>query len=819
MRWWARTPVAAPTLDRGRRAGTLDTALRRDRQHRQRESIKEVSLERDRSTRPAREGGSPAAVTLRGAGVPTPRGAFAAAHGLVAGLRNTLGRHFLRHSLLRGPDRRDLSRLVTMGSLCALLAALLPASPARAIEVLPLSEVQPGMTGVGRSVFRGTEIVEFGVEIIGVIERARPAGNLILFRGQGEFLEHTGISQGMSGSPVYIEGKLIGAVAFAYPGAKDPVGAITPIDEMLALWEGGLGPAASGPYPSLGDAVGPEPGGAEVSPRTALPSASPSLRTLPSEPLRGPTPPPASPLDPTVPTVSGALGTVDTGTTAGQYFDFDAVWRSFVVSSSPAPGQAFGDRGDVGPTSSSSSARVTRSGTLGAGATAGRDVLANAFRTPREVGSGTAESGLAPIGTPLCFSGWDPGLHTEIASVFGRLGMPAVPVTGGLAGASGRYPGVDRLEPGGAIGLRMIGGDADLVAIGTVTHVDGDRVVAFGHPMIQAGAVAFPMTGVWIHTVVANRSVSAKMGSSTNELGGIWNDRRPGIAGLHGAVPEQLPVRVTVAGPDGAPEPFRYTLARHPMLTPFFLPWTVTNSYLASGWVTGDASIRTAITVHYDGGRSVRRVERIGAEAPGTSLGADITLPAVLLAINPWETVRLDSLSVEVEYERGNPHADVVSVASSHRRAHPGDVVTVSAALQPFRGEPVTETFSFTVPAAWAGRSLRLYVGANAEFASWDADRVPEKFVPHSLDQMVAMIERMPDDSVLTLRVYDREAGVLLQGVELAGLPPSLAEPSSQGSRPGGILPTEAGLLEERHLDTRFVLSGGTVVPLEIASW
>ena len=682
---------------------------------------------------------------------------------------------------LRPRAPRPWSPGVALGMLLALafLPAAFPPLGARAMEILPVDQIEPGMKGIGRSVFQGIDIEEFGVEIIGVIERARPAGNLILFRGEGDVLEHAGIIQGMSGSPVYIDGKLIGAVAFAYPGAKDPVGAITPIGEMLALWDGDLGPAERGTFPSLGDPVG-------------TPSAADGSDTG----VR-----------------SGSPAEGDPATTAGQYFDFEGAWGSFLHSNSA-----------TGVFSSLGSGEVP--GAMGGAATGGlskRDPGADQepllpLKASVDTGLGSTTGGLVPIGTPLCFSGWDPSLDGEITRVFARLGMPAVPVTGSVSGVSSRYAGVTRLEPGSAIGLRMIGGDADLVAIGTVTHVEGDRVVAFGHPMIQAGEVSFPMTGAWIHTVLANRNVSTKMGSSTNALGGIWNDRRPGIAGLHGTIPDQLPVRVEVRDEDGGDQNFHYTVARHPLLTPFFLPWTVTNSYLASGWVTGDASIRTDVTVYYEGGRTVRRVERIGAEAPGTALGADITLPAVLLAINPWESVRIDSLAVRVDYERGNPQATVVDVRSSHRRAHPGDVVTLLAELRPFRGEPEFQRFEVEIPAAWAGKSLRCLVGANAEFSSWDQDRVPEKFVPHSLDQMISMMERMPDDSKLTLRVYDGESGVLLQGVELSGLPPSLAGATSQSSRPGGIQAIQAGLLEERHLDTRWVLSGGSVVSIEVAS-
>lgn len=705
-----------------------------------------------------------------------------------------------RQSTGGSPRPRTRFSWVLATLVAAVFALGVVPSDSHAVEYMPVSDVQPGMKGVGKSVFRGISIEEFGVEIIGVIERARPAGNLILFRGDGEVLEHAGIIQGMSGSPVYIDGKLVGAVAFAYPGAKDPIGAITPIGEMVALWDGGLGPAAPGPFPSLGDAAkspsGSAGGGAPMSAPNGSASsgaAGGSASSLASASLS-----------------SG--GGVSSQSTMGQYFDFDRTWSAFVHSD--AATGAFGplETGAADETA----LRRTDDGPSGSGSWNG-GVALDASVSPS---LGNATGGLVPIGTPLCFSGWDPSLNDEITNVFARLGMPAAPVTGSVSAASGsssRYEGVPRLEPGSAIGLRMIGGDADLVAIGTVTHVEGDQVVAFGHPMIQAGDVSFPMTGAWIHTVLANRNVSMKMGSSTNLLGGIWNDRRPGIAGLHGAVPDQLPVSVDVVNSGEGTEHFRYTLARNPLLTPFFLPWTVTNSYLASGWVTGDASIRTEVDVYYNGGEVVRRVERIGADAPGTSLGASITLPAVLLSINPWETVRVDSMSVRVDYERGNPQATVVDVRSSQRRAHPGDVVQIDVELQPFRGEPQVETFDVEIPPAWAGRMLRFYVGANAEFASWDEDRVPEKFVPHSLEQMVGMIERMPDDSNLTLRVYDGQDGALLQGVELSGLPPSLAAPSAQGSRPGGIQVTQAALLEERHMETRWVLSGGNVVSVQVA--
>ena len=96
-----------------------------------------------------------------------------------------------------------------------------------------LKDIRPGMHGVGRTVFTGNKVEDFQVEILGVIENIGPKESLILGRLSGGPLEHTGVMQGMSGSPVYIDGKLVGAVAMAFPFAKDPIAGIRPIEDMV----------------------------------------------------------------------------------------------------------------------------------------------------------------------------------------------------------------------------------------------------------------------------------------------------------------------------------------------------------------------------------------------------------------------------------------------------------------------------------------------------------------------------------------------------------------------------------------------------------
>jgi hypothetical protein len=121
------------------------------------------------------------------------------------------------------------------GLRAALLSAMLLVPNAAALELLPVAEVRPGMRGVGRTVFEGTRIDEFRVEVLGVLENVLgPGGSMILARLEGGPLEKTGVIAGMSGSPVFIDGKLVGAVAYSFPFAKETIGGITPFAEMVA---------------------------------------------------------------------------------------------------------------------------------------------------------------------------------------------------------------------------------------------------------------------------------------------------------------------------------------------------------------------------------------------------------------------------------------------------------------------------------------------------------------------------------------------------------------------------------------------------------
>src|SRR5262245_17338393 len=137
----------------------------------------------------------------------------------------------------KGPTRSAMKKttLLSLTLTVFLLGAFSSSLCAQETRFMPVDDVRPGMKGYGKTVFQGTKIEQFDVELLGVLKNFAPKQDMILARLSGGPLAKTGVIAGMSGSPVYVDGKLIGAVAFSFPYATEPIAGIQPIQQMLDL--------------------------------------------------------------------------------------------------------------------------------------------------------------------------------------------------------------------------------------------------------------------------------------------------------------------------------------------------------------------------------------------------------------------------------------------------------------------------------------------------------------------------------------------------------------------------------------------------------
>lgn len=130
---------------------------------------------------------------------------------------------------------RRFWQICLMGLLVSAIAQETPDVRAMMRDVFPVSRVKPGMKGYGLSVFKGTKIERFEVEVVGVLEQANFGRPLVMIMMRGGPITERGamVIAGMSGSPIYIEGKILGALAYGFAFPKEPVALVTPLEAML----------------------------------------------------------------------------------------------------------------------------------------------------------------------------------------------------------------------------------------------------------------------------------------------------------------------------------------------------------------------------------------------------------------------------------------------------------------------------------------------------------------------------------------------------------------------------------------------------------
>ena len=163
---------------------------------------------------------------------------------------------------------------------------------------------------------------------------------------------------------------------------------------------------------------------------------------------------------------------------------------------------------------------------------------------------------LRPIATPLVMSGFEPDVADVFGGAFRDQGF--VPTGGSVAGArAGEKPYEGPLKPGDAVGVMLVGGDLRLGATGTVTHIDGDRVYAFGHPMYNLGPTEFPMTRAYVYTVLPSLFSSSKLSTTGEVIGTFLQDRATAIAGLSRRA-KLIPITVSLESSRAAKQTFHF---------------------------------------------------------------------------------------------------------------------------------------------------------------------------------------------------------------------------------------------------------------------
>ncbi|MEO7650931.1 MAG: SpoIVB peptidase S55 domain-containing protein [Bryobacteraceae bacterium] len=534
----------------------------------------------------------------------------------------------------------------------ASLVLVAAGAAAAATPFFPLQDVKAGMKGVGKTVFSGDRIEDFQVEILGVLDNFGPSQSLILGKLSGGSIERTGVMQGMSGSPVYIDGKLLGAVAMAFPFSKEPIAGIRPIAEMIPV----------------GD----------------FPSAVP--------------------------------------------------------------------------------ARIARPGA---------DLLAG---LPKRTEAVFGTSKLAEISTPVSFSGFTRETIERFAPQLRTLGLePQQGVSGGgrVSSAMGNPAA---LKPGSMISVQLVTGDLSIGADGTVTHIDGDKVYAFGHRFMAIGTTELPFARAEVLTLLPSVQTSFKISTSKELMGVISQDRNTAVAGVLGRRAAMVPVSIRVAGAGGKRSAYQMKIVEDRFLSPFLLQMTLASALDATERATGPGTLVLKGKVEFEGNLPALDLENTFAADAGSSMQAALAVstPLAWVLQGGFDALRVKQVSIDITSLDRKKQMQVDQVFPGRREAKPGEDVELLVSLAGENGAEVTRKVKYRVPAGLQPGPLYFTVG-DASSSNVNDLRQLAAAIPKSAAQLIASLNRLRTNTKAYVRVWRADAAYQLHGDDYPDPPPSMA--------------------------------------------
>jgi hypothetical protein len=371
------------------------------------------------------------------------------------------------------------------------------------------------------------------------------------------------------------------------------------------------------------------------------------------------------------------------------------------------------------------------------------------------------------------------------------------------------------LEPGSAVGVSLIRGDMNAAGIGTVTAVDGDRMVAFGHPMFQGGAVNMPMIGGVIHTIMASQEISFKIFSPTEPIGAVTQDRASGIAGTIGPKVPMIPVHVTLQA-DGRQNEYHYELLNHRKLTPMLLNVAVVNAITSRQQATFDFTARADIALKLRGYPVILNHRWFTGDAVLNAAAREISDPLDYLMSNEFEKVAVESIAVSLELTPGTQFLQIARVTPDRARAKPGDHLQLTVALDGYRAPGRTEVLDVTIPREAPEGDLQVLVTTPDTAFSVALDAAGERIEPRSVPQIIKLLAQIGEENQIVVQGYIKKKGVVIAGEKFPNLPPSMFSLLDGTRQAGTTNETSTSLLFEKRYPMDRIVTGGQVVHINI---
>jgi hypothetical protein len=430
--------------------------------------------------------------------------------------------------------------------------------------------------------------------------------------------------------------------------------------------------------------------------------------------------------------------------------------------------------------------------------------------------STNAPAPMTALSTPVMVSGISSRSFSRARRMMKPFGM--IPMQSGGPGAAERAACKDaKLIPGGGISVALATGDADLTAVGTVTDVVGDKVMAFGHSFFGAGATELPMGPAYIHTVISGRFSSFKMGSSLKMTGTITRDEVTAVAGQIGRKTKMIPMKVLVDWTaDKRKQAFNYKVARHRFMTPMIVSMLLGDA--AWGWRQLPERHHVSYSVTVDFGKLGKyHSSNMSSGSDIFWASSDLDRAIYSMMRNPYGPIpNILGIDVSIKIEPGEIDARIIDFRLDSDTYGPGETLTGVLTLERPRKARATMPVKFKLPDDLPEGQHTLQVSDWIAAASADMQEQPHKYDPKTTAQLLASIQRsvLLQGNVLYMRLpLSDGGGIVLDKKELPDLPASKAAMITQAK----LLDTKTftrSLL--RKTKVSYVLSGSDTVSFKV---
>ena len=623
-----------------------------------------------------------------------------------------------------------VSRISCMGKilLCALVVFCLAVPHGYsqiewdAEKFMPLSEVKKGMKGKGYTVFSGITVEEFEFEVVSIEYNAIPEWHVVWVEGLSDNFKYTGVAGGMSGSPMYIDGRLMGAISLGYFNQRERSNlcGVTPFELMVKVAQRGMQPNLS---------------------------------------------------------YEGA-----------QLFnlDSDAATQNYGLDMGPS---LFGD---------------------------GKIPLARRTFDERlltDISHSSSQVRSAQLPLPVTLPVLNSDLMRIVKPLFDGFNLTPVQAAGG-----GSPVKESPVEAGQIVGTELVRGDAPLFGYGTITYVDGNKLLAYGHASFGEGNVNLPMSGGYVHYIFPSRSRSFKVASATQPIGTLVQDRDPAVAGIIGKHPSYIPVNLNVQTTDKKQHEKYYEVMRHRSFSPIYTGLAAGILVQGLAFYSNDYTLNLEAAITLKAHPDLKTRELVykniysSSGSPGSGIMRTLMLPLFQLGINPYMKVDVENVTLDLKLEDKRQTARIQSLRVDKLRYRPGDTVAVEMTLQPYLENPITQTGTITIPKDTPDGLVMLLAGNGNFHEAWQRSRAPLNFRHKNINQLIELLQREERNTDIIIELFVPEPGLTVQGKEFEDLPPSVMSVMNTANQVGDSGYTAGTTLHIDRTSTDYVIYGSGII-------